>query len=176
MASPQTPSVASPVLDAFPEGLCGDFNMRIGLDGTWYYGGSPIGRLALVKLFATVLHRKDDGSFWLTTPVESGRIEVEDAPFIGVELQQEGAGKDQTLRIRTNLDDVVPLDQEHPLRIEESADGTPRPYVFVRRGLEARIARPVFYEMVAMAEPDPSQPDAIGVWSAGRFFRLGRTV
>ena len=72
--------------------------------------------------------------------------------------------------------DVVPLDRDHPLRVEESDDGTPRPYVFVRRGLEARIARAVFYEMVAIAEPDPAQPDMIGVWSAGQFFRLGRTV
>ena len=176
MASPQTPSVASPAADAFPEGICGDFNMRIGLDGTWYYLGSPIGRIALVKLFSTVLHRKDDGSFWLTTPAESGRIAVEDAPFVGVELQQDGFGPSQILRIRTNLDDVVPLDRDHPLRVEESDDGTPRPYVFVRRGLEARIARAVFYEMVAIAEPDPAQPDMIGVWSAGQFFRLGRTV
>ena len=156
--------------------LCGDFQMRIDRHGTWFYRGTPIGRLALVKLFSTVLRRDADGAFWLTTPVENGRIEVEDAPFVGVELQQDGVGPSQTLHIRTNLDDVVPLDRDHPLRVEESDDGTPRPYVFVRRGLEARLARPVFYEMVAMAEPDPAQPDMIGVWSAGQFFRLGRTV
>jgi hypothetical protein len=147
--------------------------MRIARDGTWFYRGSPIGRIALAKLFATVLHRKDDGTYWLTTPVESGRIEVEDAPFLGVEMMREGMGRDQTLRVRTNLDDIVVLDADHPLRVAETADG-PRPYIFVRRGLEARLARPVFYDMVDIAEADPVQPDALGVWSAGHFFRLGR--
>jgi hypothetical protein len=171
---PPAQAVNRPADEALPDGLCGDFNIRIARDGTWFYRGSPIGRLALCRLFATVLHRKEDGSYWLTTPAESGRIEVEDAPFIGVALMREGSGRGQTLRIRTNLDDVVPLDAEHPLRVAESADGTPRPYVFVRRGLEARLARPVFYEMVEMAEPDPATADVLGVWSAGIFFRLGR--
>ena len=169
-AIPGTSSGAAQI----PEGLCGDFNMRIARDGTWFYRGSPIGRIALAKLFSTVLHRKPDGSYWLTTPAESGRIEVEDAPFIGVELLRDGAGRAQTLRVRTNLDDVVPLDADHPLRVTETDDGTPRPYIFVRRGLEARLARPVFYVMVELAEPDPAAPEAIGVWSAGQFFRLGR--
>ena len=166
----ETPSVANPL----PEGICGDFNMRIARDGTWFYRGSPIGRIALVKLFSTVLHRKSDGSYWLTTPVESGRIEVEDAPFVAVELFREGAGRDQTLKFRTNIDDMVSLDDTHPLRVEENAEGEPRPYIFVRRGLEARLVRPVFYELVEMAEPDPSAPDGLGVWSAGQFFRLGK--
>ena len=110
----------------------------------------------------------------LTTPVESGRIEVEDAPFIAVELFRDGQGRDQTLKFRTNIDDVVSLDDAHPLRVQESAEGEPRPYIFVRRGLEARLARPVFYELVEMAEPDPSAPDCVGVWSAGAFFPLGK--
>jgi hypothetical protein len=151
-----------------------DLNMRIARDGTWYYQGSPINRPALVKLFATVLRRHDDGSFWLTTPVETGRIDVEDAPFIAVELFAEGEGASRLLRFRTNVDDIVPLDPEHPLRVVEATDGEPRPYVMVRNGLEARLARPVFYQMVDMAEPDPNDPDILGVHSAGAFFPLGR--
>lgn len=151
-----------------------DFHMRIDREGTWYYQGSPINRLALVKLFATVLHRKDDGSYWLTTPVETGRIDVEDAPFIAVELMRDGDGRAQTLRFRTNVEDAVTLDDTHPLRVAEQRGGEPRPYILVRRGLEARLARPVFYELVDIAEPDPQNPDALGVWSAGQFFPLGR--
>ncbi|TAL02708.1 MAG: DUF1285 domain-containing protein [Rhodospirillaceae bacterium] len=149
--------------------------MRIARDGTWFYRGSPIGRLALVKLFSTVLRRHEDGSFWLTTPVESGQIEVEDSPFIAVELMIEGEGADRVLRFRTNVDDVVTLDAAHPLRVAESADREPRPYVTVRGGLEARLARSVFYELVAMAEPDGLSPEVLGVRSAGLFFPLGRT-
>jgi len=149
--------------------------MRIARDGTWFYRGSPIGRLPLVKLFSTVLRRDEDGKFWLTTPVENGQIEVEDAPFIAVELMTEGQGPEQVLRFRTNVDDIVILDDAHPLRVSESAQGEPRPYIMVRKGLEARLARPVFYELVAMAEADPSTPDVIGIRSAGRFFPLGRT-
>jgi hypothetical protein len=148
--------------------------MRIARDGTWFYRGSPIGRIALVKLFATVLHREADGTYWLTTPVENGRIDVEDAPFIAVELLREGHGRAQTLQFRTNIDDIVRLDDAHPLRIVEQTGGEPRPYIFVRRGLEARLARSVFYELVEIAEADPGAPDTLGVWSAGTFFRLGR--
>lgn len=148
--------------------------MRISRDGTWLYRGSPIGRLPLVKLFATVLRRDENGTFWLTTPVENGQIEVEDAPFIAVELITENAGAGQIVKFRTNVDDIVALDEAHPLRITESDTGEPRPYVMVRNGLEARLARAVFYQLVDMAQPDPAAPDVLGVRSAGRFFPLGR--
>lgn len=155
----------------FPD-LCGDFNMRIDRNGTWYYRGSPIGRAALVKLFATVLRRDEEGVHWLTTPVENGRIEVEDAPFIAVELIAEGAGPSQVIRFRTNVDDMITLDAAHPLRVVEDArSGEPRPYIHVRKGLEARIARPVFYHLVERGEAGES--GAFGVWSAGQFFLLG---
>ena len=157
----------------FPD-LCGDFNMRIDRNGTWYYRGSPIGRAALVKLFATVLRRDDQGDHWLTTPVENGRIEVEDAPFIAVELIAEGAGTSQVIRFRTNVDDIVTLDADHPLRVvEDSTSGEPRPYVLVRKGLEARIARPVFYHMIERGEPSAGGDGAFGIWSSGHFFALG---
>jgi len=166
--------VAAAKPGVFPR-ICGDFNMRIARDGTWFYQGTPINRHALVKLFSTVLNRHDDGSFWLTTPVESGRIEVEDAPFIAVELLTENPGPNQVLKLRTNVDDVVTLDADHPLRIAESSEGEPRPYVMVRKGLEARIARAVFYHLVEVAEPDAASPDVVGVRSSGQFFALGHS-
>ncbi len=153
--------------------LCGDFQMRIDRNGTWYYRGSPIGRAALVKLFSTVLRKDAEGGHWLTTPVENGRIEVEDAPFIAVEMIAEGAGRDQIIRFRTNVDDTVTLDADHGLRIAEAEDGEPRPYIHVRKGLEARIARPAFYHLIERGEPDPANAARFGVWSSGRFFELG---
>jgi uncharacterized protein len=155
--------------------VCGDFHMRIDRNGTWYYQGSPIGRLALVKLFSTVLRKDEAGVHWLTTPVENGRIEVEDAPFIAVEMLAEGEGAAQVIRFRTNVDDIVTLDADHGMRIiHDPVSGEPRPYVHVRKGLEARIARAAFYHLVERGEPDPTDPANFGIWSAGQFFSLGR--
>jgi hypothetical protein len=156
--------------------FCGDIDMRISHDGTWFYHGSPIGRKPLVRLFASVLRREDDGDYWLVTPVEKARIRVDDAPFTAVEVNADGKGRAQLLTFRTNLDEDVPLDAEHPLEVRfrgETAE--PRPYIRVRGRLEARVLRPVFYELVAMAEPAPGNaPGEIGIWSGGRFFSLGR--
>lgn len=155
--------------------ICGDLDMRIGSDGTWYYHGSPIGRMALVKLFSTVLQRDDNGEYWLVTPVEKGRIEVEDVPFVAVELTVEGSGSSQKLKLRTNVDDIVAVDADHPLRVEhDSESGEPRPYVLVREGLEARLSRPVFYELVELGEErERDGATRLGVWSHGCFFELG---
>src|SRR5215472_12510177 len=117
---------------------CGDFDIRIARDGTWSYRGSPIGRLALVKLFASVLRREADGSYWLVTPAERGCIVVDDAPFVAVEVTAEGEGPDQQLIFRTNLDDIVTAGPDHRLRVETAASGEPAPYILVRGGLEAR--------------------------------------
>ncbi|HEY7689014.1 MAG TPA: DUF1285 domain-containing protein [Dongiaceae bacterium] len=156
--------------------FCGDIDMRIGHDGTWFYHGSPIGRKPLVKLFASVLRREDDGDYWLVTPVERARIRVDDAPFTAVEVNAAGQGRDQRLIFRTNLDDEVVLDAEHPLEVRfPGPPGEPRPYIRVRGRLEARVLRPVFYELVAMAVPPPDgDAGTIGVWSGGQYFSLGR--
>jgi len=156
--------------------LCGDLDMRIARDGTWFYHGSPIGRKPLVKLFASVLRRDDDGTYWLVTPVEKGRIEVEDAPFVAVALTVEGAGRDQRLRFRTNLDDEVVAGPDHPIRVSENPEtGEPAPYVLVRDRLEALIARSVFYDLVALGVEEERDGETLfGVWSEGRFFPLGR--
>ena len=154
---------------------CGDFDMRIARDGTWFYHGSPIRRVELVKLFSTVLRREEDGSFWLVTPVERGRIAVEDAPFTAVELRAEGAGRDRNLTFRTNLDAEIRADADHPIRVRMDPEtGEPSPYVRVKDGLDALILRPVFYELVDLAEPaEEDGGTVLGVWSGGAFFSLG---
>jgi uncharacterized protein len=152
----------------------GDLDMRIARDGTWSYRGSPIGRLPLVKLFASVLRREADGRYWLVTPAERGHIEVEDVPFLGVALTVEGEGRNRQLIFRTNLDEFVTAGADNPLRIETAADGEPAPYILVRDGLEARLARPVFYDLVELGtEERVGDTIKFGVWSQGIFFRLG---
>lgn len=155
---------------------CGHFDITIARDGTWYYRGSPIRRLPLVRLFSTVLRREADGGFWLQTPAERGRITVEDAPFVAVELTRRGEGPQQELIFRTNIDDTVAADREHPLRVvTDLATGEPSPYILVRDGLEARINRPVFYELVELGrEERVGDATLFGVWSKGTFFPLGR--
>jgi len=151
--------------------LCGDLDMRIAKDGSWHYRGSPIGRLALVKLFASVLRREDDGQYWLVTPAERGRVLVEDAPFTAVEVTAHGSGHDRRLVFRSNLDEEATAGDDHPIRVEtDPASGTPRPYILIRDRLEARILRPVFYHLVELGEVEG---DRFGVWSSGRFFPLG---
>ena len=149
---------------------CGPIPMRIARDGTWHYMGTPIGRAAMVRLFSTILRREPDGSHVLVTPVERVGIEVEDAPFIAVSVEIAG-GK---LTFMTNVGDEVTADADHPIRVEEdAATGEPSPYVRVRGGLEARLARPVFYELADLAE---ERDGVMGVTSAGAFFPLGRAA
>jgi hypothetical protein len=162
------------------------YDIRIARDGTWFYHGSPIGRIALVKLFSTVLRRDDAGDFWLITPAERGRIRVDDAPFVAVELKAEGEGEARTLSFRTNIDDWVTAGPDHPIRVAYAdgpgaespggeLSGTPAPYILVRERLEARIGRAVFYELVGLAEERRTpQGTELGVWSEQTFFPLGR--
>ncbi len=155
--------------------ICGDFDMRIARDGTWFYHGSSIGRKPLVKLFASVLNRDEEGVYWLTTPVEKGRVVVDDAPFLAVELTVDGEGHDQALRFRTTLDDEVTADSDHRLRVAlDPETGEPSPYVLVRGRLEALINRSVFYELVERGVEEIVAGETVfGVWSAGCFFSLG---
>jgi hypothetical protein len=148
---------------------CGDSEMRIARDGTWFHQGSPIGRPAMVRLFSTILRREPDGSFVLVTPVEKLDIVVEDAPFVAVEVKASGEGSDATLTFRLNTGDLVTADAEHALRFENGVDG-PRPYLHVRGGLAAVIARAVYYELAQRAIEGGEEP--AGVWSAGVFFRI----
>lgn len=148
---------------------CGDSEMRIARDGTWYHQGSPIGRVAMVRLFSTILRREPDGRFVLVTPVEKLDIEVDDAPFTAVEMKVESEGAAMKLAFRLNTGDLVAAGPEHALRFDARDDG-PRPYLHVRRGLEALIARPVYYELAEIALANGSSPP--GLWSNGAFFAL----
>ncbi|HVJ78521.1 MAG TPA: DUF1285 domain-containing protein [Hyphomicrobium sp.] len=151
---------------------CGDIGMKIRRDGTWMYQGSPIGRIALVKLFASILRKDDDGKTYLVTPAEKVDVEVEDAPFLAVEMAVSGEGRNQTLTFRTNVDDVVTVDAEHPLRFEQSGpDGGLKPYVLVRGRLEALCTRAVYAELVELAEA--GEGDEVGVWSGGEWWGMG---
>ena len=136
---------------------CGDSEMRIAADGTWFHQGSPIGRKELVKLFSTILRREPDGSHVLVTPVEKLDIAVDDAAFVAVEVTSEGEGAERQLIFRLNTDDLVAAGPDNVLDVQTAADGTPRPYLHVRGGLMALVNRPVFYQLadIALAESDP---------------------
>jgi len=155
---------------SFPNlNVCGDIGLKIREDGTWCYEGSPIKRKPLVKLFASVLRLEEDGHYFLVTPVEKVPIDVEGLPFIAVEMSRKGKGLDQTLAFRTNVDDVVTADGEHPLGFQTTENGLLVPLVEVRNGLKAKLTRPVYYELAALAVEDPKSRK-LGVWSAGTFF------
>ena len=147
---------------------CGDIDIVIRRDGLWFHEGSPIGREALVRLFSTVL-RKDPDGFHLVTPVEKLKITVEDAPFIAVRVDRAG----EALRFVTNVGDEVAAGPDNPIRVEIHPEtGEPAPYLHVRRGLEARIARSVFYELAEMAEPAGDGRTQLGVRSNGAWFAI----
>ncbi len=159
---------------------CGDLPFIIKRDGTWLYRGSPITRKPMVCLFSTVLKREEGGSYLLETPAERGRIEVEDVPFIAVEMEWSGHGREQVLCFRTNVDQCITAGPEHPIRIRHDLlSCEPSPYLHVRDGkgqfpIEARINRATYYELVALAEPGMVRGrKVLGVWSQGAFFSLG---
>ncbi len=146
--------------------FCGDLDMRIARDGTWFYLGTPIGRQPLVKLFASILKR-EGARYFLVTPVEKVGITVEDVPFIAVDFE----AADGVITFETNVGDRVPLGPGHPLRLAHNEKGAPAPYILVRANLEARIDRKSFYRLVDMAAPHEFEGETwLGVWSGGQFF------
>ncbi|HVY43380.1 MAG TPA: DUF1285 domain-containing protein [Hyphomicrobiaceae bacterium] len=163
-----------PPVDAWNPPYCGDIGMRIRSDGVWFYQGSPIGRKPLVRLFSRVLRKDADGRHYLVTPVEKVDVAVDDAPFLAVEMEVKGAGRDQVLIFRTNVDDVVRCGRDHPLRfVAEPHSGGLKPYLLVRGRLEALVARAVYYDLVELAVPgEAGSDDVLGVWSEGSFFPL----
>ncbi|HEX4861676.1 MAG TPA: DUF1285 domain-containing protein [Rhizomicrobium sp.] len=160
-----------PPVERWHPAHCGDIDIRIARDGTWYHLGTPIGRKELVRLFSTIL-RKDGEDYVLVTPAEKMRITVEDAPFQAVLMDVAGAGPDQILTFTTNVGDQTVAGPDNPIRVEtDPVSEAPAPYVHVRRGLEAKISRAVFY---ALAELAVCCGDRLGVWSGGEFFPIGR--
>jgi hypothetical protein len=152
--------------------FCGDLDMRIATDGTWFYLGTPIGRPALVRLFSTILKR-EDGKHFLVTPVEKVGIRVDDAPFLAVEMQKDGEGQNRQLRFRTNVDDWVACDSAHRLRFTAAADGGLTPYLHVRSDLWAKVTRALYYDLVDMGEERVVDGRAMfGIASAGEFFAM----
>jgi len=165
-----------PPVEQWNPPFCGDLDIRIGVDGTWFYLGTPIGRPGLVRLFSTILRRDVDGKHYLVTPVEKVGIRVDDAPFTAVRVDARGSGDAQELEFTTNVGDSVVADADHPLRVQtDPADFTPRPYLRVRGRLDALVSRAVFYELVSMAETRMTADGAVlGVASRGVFFPLGK--
>lgn len=154
--------------------FCGDLDMRIARDGTWYYEGTPIGRPALVRLFASIL-KLEEGRYYLVTPVEKVGITVEDAPFVAVDVQVSDAGSSQqTLSFETNVGDRAVAGKDHPLRvIRDAQTGEPSPYVMIRAGLEALIDRKTFYRLVDLGtHQDIEGASWFGLWSGGQFFPM----
>ena len=149
---------------------CGEIDMRIGVDGTWYYRGSPIGREALTRLFASILRREKDGRHVLVTPVEKVGISVDDAPFVAVEMRREGEGEAQRIVFRTNVGDIVEAGPEHPLRFTiEAGTGGLKPYVLVRGRLEALVTRAVQQELVGLAA---ERDGSAGIFAGGAFYQF----
>ncbi len=158
-----------PPVDKWNPAHCGDIGMEILADGTWKHACTRITRESLVKLFASILRKDEDGATYLVTPVEKIIVRVEDAPFVAVRADRHGAGRDQTIVFTTNVGDIITAGPDHPLRVERRGD-EPRPYVHVRGRLEARILRAPFYELVEWAEPNDGR---LGVWSGGVWWELG---
>lgn len=157
-----------PPVDQWNPPFCGDLDMRIARDGTWFYLGTPIGRAPLVRLFASII-RKDGDAYFLVTPVEKVGITVDDAPFVATDMQADGGD----LRFTTNVGDTVTAGPDHPIRVHLAADGEPSPYVLIRRNLEALIDRKTFYRLVDLGEIRPHDGrDWFGVASNGVFFPI----
>ena len=154
--------------------FCGDIDMVIKRDGTWFHEGTPIGRARLVRLFSTVLKREGD-AFFLVTPVEKMRITVEDAPFVGVLMKAEGKGEKQRLTFTSNVGDEATAGPDHPLVFRKNPEtGEGAPYIDMRSRLEARISRAVFYDLVELGETHQIDgEEKFGVWSEGVFFPFG---
>ena len=158
-----------PPLEKWNPPFCGDLDMQIRRDGTWFYQGTPIGRIELVKLFASILWREGD-DYFLKSPVEKVGITVEDAPFIAVDFEASGDGEDRILTFTTNLGDTASAGSGHPIRVVRDAEtGEPAPYVLIRRNLEALIDRKSFYRLV---EIGTHHDDWFGLWSGGEFFKI----
>ena len=154
---------------------CGDIGMEIRADGTWWHEGRIIGREKLVRLFSRILRKDDDGNTYLVTPYEKVIVHVEDAHFHAVRVDAHGGpGEDQALVFTTNVGDHVVAGPDCPLSVEEAADGEPQPYLRVRGRLDAKLTRPVFYELAERAVPNPEDDGrTLGVWSKGQFFVIG---
>ncbi len=183
IVTPETDALLKAAQDAQKQGklppvhlwnppFCGDLDMEIRRDGTWFYDGTPIGRAPLVRLFSTIL-KLEDGKYFLVTPVEKVGIRVQDAPFVAQDFEAAGEGKDQVITFTTNVGDTVIASADNPIRVVRDEKGEPSPYVMVRAGLEALIDRKSFYRLVDLGEAHMVDGTCwFGVWSNGTFFEI----
>lgn len=166
-----------PPLDAWSPPLSGEIDIRITRDGDWHYKGEPIRREAIVRLFATILRREQDGHYYLLTPVEKWRIQVEDTPLLVHSLEARGEGRDQVLTVTTNTGDTVAISEDHPLEVGTYANTTePRPVVKLDQGLTARLVTAAYYDLARLLVAAPDDDRLLGVWSGGEFHVVGREV
>ena len=162
-----------PPIEKWNPPFCGDIDMTISKSGKWYYMGSEIKRPAMVKLFSGILRLESDNSYYLVTPVEKVRIQVEDAPFVAVAITKEQSKGMNTVTFRTNLNDEIVLSKENPLSIEIKKNDEPSPYITVRNNLRALISRSVFYELVDLAETIPIDGvPYLAIKSQGEIFKI----
>ena len=161
-----------PPVESWNPPFCGDLDMRIARDGTWFYLGTPIGRAPLVKLFSSILIKEDD-KYFLVTPVEKVGITVDDAPFVAIDFENVGTKDDPLLRFETHVGDFADASPNHPIRVSFDEDGEPSPYILIRRNLEALIDRKSFYRLVDLGETqNVDGEDWFGLRSGGRFFKI----
>lgn len=170
----ETGEKSKPPLDQWHPELSGDIDIVVNRKGEWLYEGKPIGRESIVRLFSTILRREEDGHYYLVTPVEKWRIQVEDTPLLAHSLKAEGEGDQRILSVTTSVGEVLQIDEDHPLFVRTYPEtGEPRPVVLLPHGLEARLVTSAYYdlaELVAADNPDPERP--MGVWSHGNFYQI----
>lgn len=168
-------SLSHPPLDQWHPELSGDMDLRVSRDGQWVHKGEPISREAIVKLFSTILRREDDQQYYLVTPVEKWRIQVDDTPLFAHSLTVEGSGEQQIIRLTTNVGETLEIGSEHPLEVGHYEDsGQPRPIVRVRHGVDARLVTAAYYDLAErVVEQTIGGKQALGVFSKGNFYQIG---
>ncbi|MBS3803237.1 MAG: DUF1285 domain-containing protein [Oleiphilaceae bacterium] len=170
-----TGDAGNPPLDQWNPALCGDIDIRIARNGEWFFKNEKMQRQALVKLFTSILRREDDGHYYLVTPAEKWRIQVEDTPLLAHSVEVTGEGRGQNVDVTTNVGETLRIGRAHPLHLGTYAEtGEPRPIIRVRQGLEARLVTAAFYDLAGyVTEKTIEDRDVLGVWSDGIFFELG---
>lgn len=165
---------SKPPLDQWHPDLSGDIDIVVNRQGEWLYEGKPIAREAIVRLFSTILRREEDGHYYLVTPVEKWRIQVEDTPLLAHSLVVEGEGNQRTLSVTTSVGEVLQIDEDHPLSVGTYPEtGEPRPVILMPHGLEARLVTSAYYDLADLIATDEADPEApFGVWSHGNFYQI----
>ncbi len=167
--------LSGPPIDKWHPELSGDMDLRINRDGQWIHKGEPLGREAIVRLFSTILRREEDGEYYLVTPVEKWRIQVDDTPLLAHSFQLEGSGEGQVIKFTTNVGETIEVGDEHPLSVGSYEDtGQPRPVIRVRHGLDARLVTAAYYDLAEhVVEQTVDGKTVLGVFSAGNFYKIG---